>query len=86
MTKIVSCSETLLKEEIPYLKMVFTEINKYLKHIVDYIIRQELQNKMKSNEVNNDDRETHKIQIMLPNAGTTGRKLMTKVKNKLKKS
>ena len=42
-----------------YLKMVFTEINEYPKHLVDKIVRQEVQNKMRSNEINRNDRETH---------------------------
>ena len=31
--------ETLLKEEIQYIKIVFTERNEYLKHIVNNIVR-----------------------------------------------
>lgn len=38
--KIVSFNEALLNEEIRYLKMVATEINKYPKHIVDNNVRQ----------------------------------------------
>ena len=41
------------------LKMVFTEINEYPKHLVDKIVRQEVQNKMRSNEMNRNDREIH---------------------------
>ena len=39
--------------------MVFTEINEYPKHLVDKIVRQEVQNKMRSNEINRNDREIH---------------------------
>ena len=42
-----------------YLKMVFTEINEYPKQLVDKIVRQEVQNKSRSNEINRNDRETH---------------------------
>ena len=42
-----------------YLKMVFTEINESPKHLVDKIVRQEVQNKMRSNEMNRNDREIH---------------------------
>ena len=42
-----------------YLKMVFTEINESPKHLVDKIVRQEVQNKMRSNETNGNDREIH---------------------------
>ena len=42
-----------------YLKMVFTEINEYPKHLADKIVRQEVQNKMRSNEINRSDREIH---------------------------
>lgn len=63
--KIFSSYEGLLKEEIQYLKMFFIEISEYPKHFVDDILRQERQNKDIKNNVNPDDRETYKMQIML---------------------
>ena len=41
--------------------MVFTGVNEYPKHLVDNIVREELQNKNRSNEVNPDDKEPHKM-------------------------
>ena len=64
--KIVSSNKVVLKEEIQYRKRVFTEISEYFKHLVNNIVRQERQNKDRSNKVNPDDRETYKMQVMLP--------------------
>ena len=38
-------------------------MNEYPKHLVNNIIKQELQNKNRSNEVKPDNRETHKIKL-----------------------
>ena len=67
-------NEALLNEEIRYSKLVFTEINEYPKHLVHNIVREELQNKKRSNEVNADYKEPHIMQI-LPYGGTKGSKL-----------
>ena len=51
-------------------------MNEYPKHLVNNIIKQELQNKNRSNEVKPDNRETHKIQVMLSYGDTKGSKLI----------
>ena len=65
--------------------MVFTEINEYPEHMMGNIVRQELQ-KRTSNEVKPDNRETHKMQTMLPYGATKCNKLIRKMKKRLKKS
>lgn len=70
--KIVSSNKALLNEEI-----------RYPKHLVNNIIRQKLQNKSKSDKVNPDARETHKMQVMLSCGDTKGSKLMIKHKKQL---
>lgn len=51
-------------------------MNEYSKHFVNNIIKQELQNKNRSNEVKPDNRETHKMQVMLSYGETKGSKLI----------
>lgn len=51
-------------------------MNEYPKHLVNNIIKQELQNKNRSNEVKPDNRETHKMQVMLSYGDTKGSKLI----------
>ena len=51
-------------------------MNEYPKHLVNNIIKQELQNKNRSNEVKPDNRETHKMQVMLSYRDTKGSKLI----------
>ena len=51
-------------------------MNEYPKHLVNNIIKQELQNKNRSNEVKPDNRETHKMQVMLSYCDTKGSKLI----------
>ena len=70
--KIVSSNKALLNEEM-----------RYPKHLVNNIIRQKLQNKSKSDKVNPDGRETHKMQVMLSCGDTKGSKLMIKHKKQL---
>lgn len=70
--KIVSSNKALLNEEI-----------RYPKHLVNNIIRQKLQNKSKSDKVNPDGRETHKMQVMLSCGDTKDSKLMIKHKKQL---
>ena len=70
--KIVIPNKALLNEEI-----------RYPKHLVNNIIRQKLQNKSKSDKVNPDCRETHKMQVMLSCGDTKGSKLMIKHKKQL---
>ena len=52
------------------------EMNEYPKHLVNNIIKQELQNKNRSNEVKPDNRKTHKMQVMLSYGDTKGSKLI----------
>ena len=51
-------------------------MNEYPKHLVNNIIKQELQNKNRSNEVKPDNRKTHKMQVMLSYGDTKGSKLI----------
>ena len=51
-------------------------MNECPKHLVNNIIKQELQNKNRSNEVKPDNRETHKMQVMLSYGDTKGSKLI----------
>ena len=51
-------------------------MNEYPKHLVNNIIKQELQNKNRSNEVKPDNRKTHKMQVMLSYGHTKGSKLI----------
>ena len=52
------------------------EMNEYPKHLVNNIIKQELQNKNRSNEVKPDNRKSHKMQVMLSYGDTKGSKLI----------
>ena len=51
-------------------------MNEYPKHLVNNIIKQELQNKNRSNEVKPDNRKTHKMQVMLSYGDTKWSKLV----------
>ena len=51
-------------------------MNEYPKHLVNNIIKQELQNKNRSNEVKPDNRKSHKMQVMLSYGDTKGSKLI----------
>ena len=51
-------------------------MNEYPKYLVNNIIKQELQNKNRSNEVKPDNRKTHKMQVMLSYGDTKGSKLI----------
>ena len=51
-------------------------MNEYPKHLVNNIIKQELQNKNRSNEVKPDNRKTHKMQVMLSYGDTKASKLI----------
>ena len=51
-------------------------MNECPKHLVNNIIKQELQNKNRSNEVKPDNRKTHKMQVMLSYGDTKGSKLI----------
>lgn len=66
--------------------MVFTKINEFHTHLVHKISRQQLRNKSRSNEVNPDDRDRHKTQIILPYVEKKFSKLRTVMKKQLKRS
>ena len=51
-------------------------MNEYPKHLVNNIIKQELQNKNRRNEVKPDNRKTHKMQVMLSYGDTKWSKLI----------
>lgn len=73
-----------LRNLLRYAKIVSSNKEiRYPKHLVNNIIRQKLQNKSKSDKVNPDCRETHKMQVMLSCGDTKGSKLMIKHKKQL---
>ena len=84
--KTVCSTTVLLHQEIEHLKVLFTGTKEYPIKTVKRIINQELyrSQRLQNTVINNGD--IKKIQIMLPNNGKQGNKLLSKMKEHLSKS
>ena len=85
--KLVSSTKLLFRNEIDYIRKIFTENNDYPHKIVNHIIDQELLQpfEVETVETKNNDTE-QKIQILVPYSGKQGHQLLLKMRNQLKRN
>ena len=75
-------SELLLRNEISYLRNVFTEYNPFPLKVVNNIIDQELSQLVQQETTKPEDKETQQtLQLMIPYSRNQGHKLLSKMKN-----
>ena len=83
-TKFISSSELLRRNEISYLRNIFTEYNNFPLKVVNNIIDQELSQLVQQETTKPQNKETQ--QLVLPYSGNQGYKLLSKIKKQLKKT
>ena len=85
--KSISSSELLLRNEISYLRHIFTEYNDFPLKLVNNIIDQELSQLVPQETTKPHSKETQQtLQLMVPYSGKQGHKLLSKMKKQLKKT
>ena len=85
--KSISYFQLLLRNEIGYLRYIFTEYNDFPLKVVNNIIDQELSQSVQQETVKPHSKETQQtLQLMVPYSGNLGHKLLSKMKNQLKKT
>ena len=85
--KSISSSELLLRNEIGYLRYIFTEYNDFPLKVVNNIIDQELSQSVQQETTKPQSKETQQtLQLMVPYSGNHDHKLLSKMKNQLKKT
>ena len=85
--KFISSSELLLRNEISYLRNIFTEYNDFPLKVVNKIIDQELSQLVQQETTKPQNKETQQtLQLMVPYSGNQGHKLSSKMKLQLKKT
>ena len=86
-SKVISSSELLLRNEISYLRNIFTEYNDFPLKVVNNIIDQELSQLVQQETAKPQNKETQQtLQLMVPYSGNKGHKLISKMKKQLKKT
>ena len=87
LIKRAKSSELLLRNEISYLRNIFTEYNDFPLKVVYNIIDQELSPLVQQETTKPENKETQQtLQLMIPYSGNQGRKLLSKMKKQLKKT
>ena len=85
--KSISSSELLLRNEISYLRHIFTEYNDYPLKFVNNIIDQELFQIVQQETTKPQSKETQQtLWLMVPYSGKEGHKLLPKMKKILKEN
>ena len=85
--KSISSSELLLRNEISYLRNIFTEYNDFPLTVVNNIIDQELSQLVQQETTKTQNKETQQtLQLTVPYSGHQGHKLLSKMKKQLKKT
>ena len=85
--KSISSSELLLRNEISYLRHIFTEYNDFPLKVVNNIIDQEFSQLVQQETTKLENKETQQIlQLMVPYSGNQEHKLLSKMKKQLKKT
>ena len=85
--KSISSSELLLRNEIGYLRYIFTEYIDFPLKVVNNINDQELSQSVQQETTKPQSKETQQtLQLMVPYSGNHGHKLLSKMKNQLKKT
>ena len=85
--KSISSSELLLRNEISYLRHIFTEYNDFPLKIVNNVINQELSQIVQQETTKPQSKETQQtLWLMVPYSGKQGHKLISKMKKHLKKT
>ena len=81
--KSISSSELLLRNQISYLRCIFTEYNDFPVKVVNNIIDEELSQSAQQETTKPQSKETQKLQLMVPHSGNHGNKLLSKMKKQL---
>ena len=85
--KSINSSELLLRNEISYLRHIFTEYNDFPLKVINNIIDQELSQLVQQETTKPQSKETQQtLQLMVPYSGKQGHKLLSKMKKQLKKT
>ena len=85
--KSISSSELLLRNEISYLRNIFTAYNDFPLKVVNNIIDQELLQLVQQETTKPENKETQQtLQLMVPYSGNQGHKLLSRMKKQLKKT
>ena len=85
--KSISSSELLLRNEISYLRNIFTEHNDFQLKVVNNIIDQELSQLVQQETTKPEKKETQQtLQLMVLYSGNQGHNLLFKMKKQLKKT
>ena len=84
--KSINSSELLLRNEISYLRHIFTEYNDFPLKVVNNIIDQELSQPGQQETTKHQSKETQQtLPLMVPYSGNHGHKLRSKMKKQLNK-
>ena len=76
---IGSSTKLLLRNEIDYIRKVFTENNDYPQKVVNHIIDQELSQPLEAETMETENNDTEqKIQLLVPYSGKQGHQLQLK--------
>ena len=82
-----SSSKFLLRNEISYLRNIFTEYNNFPLKVINNIIYQELSQPVQQEITKPQSNGTQQtLQLMVPNFGNQGHKLLSKMKKQLKET
>ena len=85
--KSISSSELLLRNEISYLRNIFTEYNDFPLKVVNNIIDQEFSQLVQQETTKPENKETQQtLQLMVSYCGNQRHKLLSKMKKQLKKT
>ena len=85
--KFISSSEFLLRNEISYLRHIFTEYNDFPLKVANNIIDQELSQSAQQETTKPQSKETQQtLQLMAPYSGNHGHKLLSKIKKTVKEN
>ena len=84
--KSINSSELLLRNEISYLRHIFTEDNDFPLKVVNNIIDQKLSQLVQPETTKPQSKETQQtLQLMVLYSGNQGHKLLSEMKKELKK-
>ena len=85
--KLVSSTNLLFRNEMDYIRKVFTENNHYPHKVVNHIVDQELSQPLEVETVETKNRDTgQKIQLLVSHSGKQGHQLVLKMKKQSKRN
>ena len=85
--KLISSTKLLLRNEIDYIRKVFTGNNDYPLKVVNHIIDQELSQSLEVEAVETKNHDTKQnLQLLVPYSGKQGHQLLSKMKKQLKRT